>query len=73
MVLSSITEQFSSLPINMTVDDVAKFLGVSSSTAYKVVKQEGFPKLRLPGRRLVIVPRHLFFTWYTECTCPSIR
>jgi excisionase family DNA binding protein len=73
IIRTSMNEQFSDLPINMTVDDVARFLGVSSSTAYKVVKQDSFPKLRIPGRRLVIVPKHLFLSWYTECSCPTNR
>ena len=71
MIRTSITEQFSDLPVNMTVEDIARFLGVSPSTAYKVVKQDSFPKLRIPGRRLVIVPKHLFLTWYTNCSCPA--
>jgi len=71
IICTSTNEQFNELPINMTVDDVAKFLGVSQSTAYKVVKQDSFPKLRIPGRRLVIVPKHLFLTWYADCSCPA--
>ena len=67
LILVSFTQRINDLPINMTVEDVARFLGVSASTAYKVVKQDGFPKLRIPGRRLVIVPKHLFFDWYAAC------
>lgn len=63
----NMTEQFNLLPLNMTVDDVASFLGVSVSTAYKLVKADGFPKLKMPGRRLVIIPKHLFFSWYQNC------
>lgn len=72
-IQQSITQEFNELPINMTVEDVAKFLGVSPSTAYKLVKQDSFPKLRIPGRRLVIVPRHLFFSWYRACAGEPIQ
>lgn len=66
-IQENIVKRIDDLPINMTVEDVARFLGVSASTAYKMVKQESFPKLRIPGRRLVIVPKHRFFDWYAAC------
>ena len=67
VIQDSIIQRINDIPVNMTVEDVARFLGVSASTAYKVIKQDEFPKLRIPGRRLVIIPKHLFFDWYASC------
>lgn len=65
-IFAQITERFNNLPINMSVVDVADFLGVCPATAYKIAKEKGFPKLNMPGRKLVIIPKHLFIEWYKE-------
>ena len=34
----------------MTIDEVAKFLGMSKNTVYRLVKEEGLPAIRLVNR-----------------------
>lgn len=65
------------LPIQLTVMDIARFLGVGRSTAYKLVHSEGFPAVRFPGCKRLIVPKKLFLDWYVssfpqEATHPDI-
>lgn len=50
------------LSMYMTVMDVASLLGISRSSAYELVAEEGFPKLRLvPGR--IIIPSDQLLEW----------
>jgi len=65
-IMEQMTEHFNSLPMNMSVGNVAEFLGVCPATAYKIAKSKGFPRLCMPGRKLVIIPKHLFLEWYKE-------
>ncbi len=53
------------LPIQMTIMDVANFLGVSRSSAYKLTHMEGFPVVRLAGMKRQIIPKKLFLDWYS--------
>ena len=57
-------EKMNDLPINMTVSDVADFLGICSTTAYKLVNQKDFPKLQMPGIKRVVIPKTKFLDWY---------
>jgi len=67
-----INENINNLPFNMSVSDLADFLGVCPATAYKITKDENFPKLKIPGRRLVIIPKPLFLEWYrSSCVSAS--
>ena len=54
------------LPIQLTVMDVARFLGVGRSTTYKLVHSEGFPAVRFPGCKRLVVPKKLFLDWYVS-------
>lgn len=45
----------------LSVAEVAATLGLSRPTAYRLVHQEGFPRLEV-GRR-IIVPRSAFLEW----------
>ncbi len=50
------------LPLYMTVMEVAHLLGISRSSAYELVREEDFPKLKIiPGR--TIIPRDRLFEW----------
>ena len=46
------------LPVMLSVHDVAEVLENSKSSAYVVVKEKGFPKLKIGAR--VVVPREKF-------------
>lgn len=52
------------LPLQLTVMDIANFLGVSRTTAYKLVHSEGFPAIQFPGFKRLIVPKKLFLDWF---------
>ena len=52
---------FSELPLTLTVEEVAKVLGISRGTAYNLVHREDFPAVKI-GRRLII-PREQFCSW----------
>ncbi len=54
------------LPLQLTVMDIARFLGISRTTAYKLIHSEGFPAVQLPGFKRLIVPKKLFLDWYVS-------
>lgn len=54
-------ENKNEMPLIMNVDDISRVLGVSRSTAYAVMKSEGFPLLRVGNRFLVTSDR--FWKW----------
>ena len=54
------------LPKTMTVEQIASCLQISRSTAYGLVRSNGFPKIRI-GKRMLI-PRDAFDLWVTENT-----
>ena len=53
-------------PINMQPKDVAKFLGISVSTVYGLIKQSDFPAMTMPGGRIHLIPKHKFLVWYCQ-------
>ena len=66
------TENPTTLPPVLSVKDVAVYLGISRSTAYKLVQQSGFPSKKVPNVRRIVIPREQFLAWLTdneiECT-----
>lgn len=40
--------------LTVTVNEMAKLLGISRPTAYELVKREGFPAIRVSERRIII-------------------
>lgn len=57
----SIYKNYDELPLFLNAGMVANLLGVSPSTAYELMHEEGFPSLRI-GNRLV-VPKDKFQSW----------
>ncbi len=51
-------------PLGLKVDHVMESLNISRATAYKLVKQPGFPSL-LVGKRIVI-PKDKFLKWVDD-------
>lgn len=49
------------LPPILKIDEVAKILRISKDTAYKISKQQGFPKL--PVQKPILIPRDKFLKW----------
>ena len=57
-------KSYDELPLMLSVHDVAEVLGISKSSAYVLVKEKGFPKLKIGAR--VVVPREKFFEWINK-------
>ena len=55
------------LPMFLTVMDVADLLGISRASAYELVREEAFPKLKIVAGR-IIIPRDRLLEWLDEQT-----
>ena len=55
------------MPLFLTVMDVANLLGISRASAYELVRQENFPKLKIVQGR-TIIPRDRLLVWLDEQT-----
>ena len=53
------------LPMFLTVMDVANLLGISRASAYELVREENFPKLKIVQGR-IIIPRDRLLEWLDE-------
>lgn len=51
--------------LTVTVNEMAKMLGVSLPVAYDLTKKEGFPAIRISERRIVI-PVEALNKWLNE-------
>ena len=52
---------YDDLPLMLSVQDVARVLGISRAGAYELVKSEGFPAMNIGNR--IIVPKEDFILW----------
>ena len=55
------------LPMFLTVIDVANLLGISRASAYELVREDNFPKLKIVQGR-IIIPRDRLLEWLDEQT-----
>ena len=55
------------LPMFLTVMDVAGLLGISRASAYELVREDKFPKLKIVQGR-TIIPRDRLLEWLDEQT-----
>ena len=55
------------LPMFLTVMDVANLLGISRASAYELVREDNFPKLKIVQGR-TIIPRDRLFEWLDDQT-----
>ena len=53
------------LPMFLTVMDVANLLGISRASAYELVREDNFPKLKIVQGR-IIIPRDQLLDWLDE-------
>ena len=58
---NSMYKTYEELPLYLNADTVAKLLGISISSAYELMNEEGFPSVRI-GKRL-IVPKENLQAW----------
>ena len=63
---TSIIKNFDELPLFLNAQLVSRALGVSPSSAYELLHEDGFPSLRI-GSRLV-VPKEQFRLWVERQT-----
>ena len=63
----SIYKNKEELPMFLTVMDVANLLGISRASAYELVREDNFPKLKIVQGR-TIIPRDKLFEWLDEQT-----
>lgn len=59
-------QNYSDLPLMLSVPEVAKVLGISRAGAYDLVRTDGFPKIRIGNR--IVVPRDKFIAWIDQQT-----
>ena len=62
----SIYKSYDELPLFLNADMVAKTLGVSPASGYELMREEGFPSLRIGNR--IVVPKEQFIRWVDEHT-----
>ena len=55
------------MPLFLTVRDGANLLGISRASAYELVREDNFPKLKLVQGR-TIIPRDRLLEWLDEQT-----
>ncbi len=51
-------------PTSYRVEDIQRLLGIGRNSAYGLIKQEGFPCIRVGAR--VVIPADLFHAWVNE-------
>lgn len=54
-------QQTAQAPAFLYVDDVLRLMRISRALAYKLVRQNDFPKIRVGGR--IVIPQDLFEEW----------
>ena len=59
-------QNFEDLPLMLNAETVGNALGISRSSAYELMRKDGFPALWIEGR--VVVPRDKFIEWVEQNT-----
>ena len=55
---------YDDLPLFLNAETVAKVLGVSPSSAYELLHEDGFPTLRVDSH--MVVPKEQFLQWVSD-------
>lgn len=59
-------KDYSELPLFLNAETMAKLLGVSPSSGYKLMHEPGFPVLKVGSR--MVVPKEKFIQWVEQNT-----
>ena len=62
----SIYKTYDELPLFLNAETVAKVLGVSLSSGYELMHEQGFPALPIGSR--IVIPKEAFIRWVEEHT-----
>ncbi len=57
-------KSYDELPLFLNAETVAKALGVSISSGYELMREPGFPALRVGNR--IVIPKERFIQWVNE-------
>ncbi|MGN1127212.1 MAG: helix-turn-helix domain-containing protein [Ruminococcus sp.] len=57
----SVYKSYYELPLMLSVQEIAKVLGISKTSAYELVRSKGFPVLKIGSR--MVVPKEKFICW----------
>ena len=61
-------KSYDELPLMLSVPEVAVVLGISRAGAYELVKNDGFPSLKIGNR--IVIPKEKLIDWID---CQSSR
>ena len=62
----STIKSYDELPLFLNAEMLAQVLGVSQATAYELLHEESFPKLKIGNR--IVIPKEKFVEWVTANT-----
>ena len=62
----SVYKSYDELPLSLNAEIVARVLGVSPSSGYELMHEQGFPALRIGSR--IVIPKEAFIRWVEEHT-----
>lgn len=54
-------KSYDELPLFINADTLSDVLGISKSSAYELMHDEGFPSVRISSR--IVVPKEAFIEW----------
>ena len=54
-------KSYDELPLMLNADTIKDVLGISISSAYELMKEKGFPSLKIGSR--IVVPKDKFIEW----------
>ena len=67
----AVYKTYDELPLMLSVPEVAAVLGISRAGAYELVRNDGFPALKIGSR--IVVPKDKLIAWVDEKTSASVK
>ena len=57
-------KSYDELPLFIKAETLSDVLGISKSSAYELMREEGFPSVRISSR--IVVPKEAFIEWINQ-------
>jgi predicted DNA-binding transcriptional regulator AlpA len=57
-------KSYDELPLFINAETLSDVLGISKSSAYELMREEGFPSVRISSR--IVVPKEAFIEWINQ-------